>query len=104
MTAAALLRRARRGSGLTLRRLAIRAHTSHATLSAYESGRVDPSLETVQRIVRAAGFDLDYALSPRVGGDSPEDRGQELVEVLELAALFPARHQPELRFPKFGAA
>jgi transcriptional regulator with XRE-family HTH domain len=103
MTAAMLLRRARRGSGLTLRRLAVRAHTSHATLSAYESGRVDPSMETVQRIVRAAGFDLDVSLSPRVGGDSPEDRGQELVEVLELAALFPARHQPELRFPRFGA-
>ncbi|MGO9027282.1 MAG: helix-turn-helix domain-containing protein [Acidimicrobiales bacterium] len=104
MHAATLLRDARRHSGLTLRRLAARAQTSHATLSAYETGRVDPSVDTLQRIVRAAGFDVEYALTPRVGGDPLDDRGRELVEVLELAALFPARHDPELRSSRFGAA
>jgi transcriptional regulator with XRE-family HTH domain len=102
MDAATLIRSARAGSGLTLRRLAHRAGTSHATLSAYETGRVDPSVDTVARIVRAAGFEVEWALAPRMG-DDPGDRGRELVEVLELAALFPARHRPELAFPPFGA-
>ncbi|MCJ7673225.1 MAG: hypothetical protein MUP67_14455 [Acidimicrobiia bacterium] len=36
------------------------------------------------------------------GGPDLGDRGRELVAVLELAAQFPARHDAELRFPKFG--
>jgi transcriptional regulator with XRE-family HTH domain len=103
MDASTLIRSARAGSGLSLRRLAHRAGTSHATLSAYEAGRVDPSVDTVARIVRAAGFDMEWALAPRVGDDTPGDRGRELVEVLELAAVFPARHQAQLAFPRFGA-
>ncbi len=54
----------------------------------------------MQRIVRAAGYDLQADLVPLVGGGH---RGQELVEVLQLAALFPSRHTPVLTFPKFGA-
>jgi len=100
MQAATLLRLARTGSGLSLRVLAQRAGTSHSTLSAYEAGHVDPSVGTMQRIVRAAGYDLQADLTPLVGG---EHRGEELVEALELAALFPARHAPVLTFPKFGA-
>jgi transcriptional regulator with XRE-family HTH domain len=102
MNAAGLLRRARVGSGLTLRHLAERAGTSHSTLSAYETGHVNPSMQTVQRIVRAAGFGLAVDLVPIV--DSPaHDRGDELVQVLELAAQFPARHHADLRYPRFAA-
>jgi transcriptional regulator with XRE-family HTH domain len=101
MDAAAVIRTARAGAGLSLRGLAGRAGTSHATLSAYETGRVDPSVHTVDRIVRAAGFDVDWSLARRAPGG---DRGRELVEALELAALFPARHRPELAFPPFGVA
>ncbi len=104
MDAATVIRTARSGSGLTLRALARSAGTSHATLSAYEAGRVDPSMDTVDRIVRAAGYDVDWSLARRVHGPTPGDRGRELVEVLELAALFPARHHPELAYPRFGAA
>ena len=100
MQAGLLLRRARISSGLSLRLLAQRAGTSHSTLSAYEAGHVDPSVATMQRIVRAAGYDLQADLVPLVGGGH---RGQELVEVLQLAALFPSRHTPVLTFPKFGA-
>jgi transcriptional regulator with XRE-family HTH domain len=101
MNAAALLRRARTGSGLSLRQLAERAGTSHATLSAYERSRVVPSVQTLQRIVRAAGFGLALDLLPRAGDDSA-DRGGELLEVLELAAQFPARHARRLQYPRFG--
>jgi transcriptional regulator with XRE-family HTH domain len=102
MEAAEVIRSARAASGLTLRALAGRAGTSHATLSAYEAGRVHPSVDTVGRIVGAAGFEVAWSLAPRVGGPDPADRGRELVEVLELAGLFPARHTPELAFPRFG--
>jgi transcriptional regulator with XRE-family HTH domain len=101
MNAATLLRRARIRSGLTLRQLAVRAGTSHATLSAYEAGRVHPSLQTAERIVRAAGFALSVDLLPLVGG-ARRERGDELLQVLDLAAQFPARHALRLRYPRFG--
>jgi len=104
MEAASVLRRARRHSHLSLRELAVRAGTSHATLSAYEAGRKVPSVATLDRIVRAAGLELAAEVAPAVGGPDPSARGRELIEVLELAALFPARHEPELAFPRFRAS
>jgi transcriptional regulator with XRE-family HTH domain len=104
MNAAATLRETRRRAGLTLRALAARAGTSHATLSAYEHGHKVPTVDTLSRIVQAAGMELLVEARPRVGGPDLEGRGQELVEVLELAAQFPARHQRSLPYPRFGAA
>jgi transcriptional regulator with XRE-family HTH domain len=100
MNAAALVRQARTRAGFSLRHLAERAGTSHATLSAYESGHVDPSVQTLQRIIRAAGFGLAIDLFPVVG-DTDLSRGDELLQVLELASQFPARHTADLRYPKF---
>ncbi len=102
MDTAALIRRARARSGLSLRLLAELAGTSHATISAYEAGRINPSVRTVQRIIRAAGFGLVIDLVPIVG-DTPHSRGDELVQVLELAQRFPARHSPDLRYPRFAS-
>jgi transcriptional regulator with XRE-family HTH domain len=98
MTAARLLREARGRSGLGLRELAARAGTSHSTLSAYENGAKTPSVATLERILRAAGFALDVDLVRR------PDRGRELERVLELAGQFPARHSPTLEFPPFPPA
>jgi len=102
MDAARTLRLARTRSGLTLRELAARAGTSHATISAYEAGRVSPSVATFDRIVRAAGFMLTPELTVDVEPLDSGARGRELVEVLELAAQFPARHAPTLEAPIFG--
>lgn len=104
MDASVTLRRARLRSGLTLRALARRAETSHSTLSAYEAGRKVPTVETLDRIVRAAGFDLGVELTPAVGGADRKARGRELAEVLELAEQFPARHAATLDFPVFPRA
>jgi transcriptional regulator with XRE-family HTH domain len=104
VNAALILRRARSSARLSLRELATRAETSHSTLAAYEAGRKVPSVETLDRIVRSAGFALDAGLTPTVGGADRAARGRELLEVLELAALFPARHARTLQFPRFGAA
>ena len=100
MDSAALIRRARTGAGLSLRRLAELAGTSHATIAAYEAGRVHPSGPTVERIIRAAGFRTVTELVP-TGDQAGLRRSEELVQALELAAQFPARHRPELRFPRF---
>ncbi len=100
--AAQVIRAARVGAGLTLRALAARASTSHSAIAAYEAGTKTPSVTTVERIVRAAGFALDQQLCPRIRGDDRLDRGTELAAVLELAAEFPARHSPTLDFPVFG--
>lgn len=86
-----------------MRALAARAATSHSTLAAYEAGRKTPSVDTLDRIVRAAGYELDVALTPAVAGADRTARGKELYEALELAARFPARHTRRLAFPKFGA-
>ena len=104
MNAAAALRTARHRAGLSLRELATRAGTSHATLVAYEAGRKVPSVETFDRILRAAGYAPTVELTPNVGGADRRERGRELHEVLDLAAKFPARHSAKLAFPRFGAA
>ena len=105
MDAALTIRTARERAGLTLRELGERAQTSHSTLSAYESGRTTPNVDTLDRVLRAAGFAADVSLQPRIGTGRDERvaRGQELMDVLTLAEMFPARHASTLRFPRFGA-
>jgi len=104
MDAALMIRTARLRAGLTLRELGERAQTSHSTLSAYESGRTTPNVDTLDRVLRAAGFAADVTLQARVGTGREERvaRGQELLDVLALAEMFPARHAESLTFPKFG--
>ena len=106
MDAASLLRTARTRSGLGLRALAAAAGTSHATLSAYESGTKVPRVDTLDRILRAAGWDASVALGARPDATRDERmaKGDELVAVLRLAAQFPARHDPGLHAPSFGRA
>jgi transcriptional regulator with XRE-family HTH domain len=98
MDAADLLKGARARAGLSLRELAERAGTSHSTLAAYEQRRVVPAVATAERIVQAAGFDLQMRLVPAV---ADEHRGQELWDALLLAEMFPARDRGELTFPIF---
>jgi transcriptional regulator with XRE-family HTH domain len=101
--AAATVRAARQRAHLSLRQLARAAGTSHSTLSAYESGAKAPTVATLARIVRSAGFALDLELWPVAGGPDRVARGRELADVLELAALFPARHEPFLSGRRFGS-
>ncbi len=89
---------ARRRSGLSRREIARRAGTSAATLAAYETGRVTPSVDTLDRLLTAAGFDAAVALTPRCSGHR---RGDELAEVLHLAEQFPARHALDIAVPAF---
>ena len=104
MDAASAIRVARERANLSLRQLGRAAGTSHSTLAAYEHGTKVPTVTTLARIVRAAGLGLELELSPRAGGSDRLERGRELAEVLELAALFPARHARTLGRTRFGRA
>lgn len=88
---------------MSLRALAERAGTSHATLAAYEAGRAVPRVDTLDRILRAAGYatDIDTARRADATDGERKAKGDELVQALELAAMFPARHSARLRFPPF---
>jgi transcriptional regulator with XRE-family HTH domain len=105
MDAASTLRRVRLSARLSLRTLAERANTSHATLVAYEAGRTIPRVDTLDRILRAAGFASDITTSGRPDATDAEReaKGRELLQVLDLAAQFPARHDPVLPFPPVPA-
>ena len=94
---------ARRSAGLTLRELAGRAGTSHSTLSAYETGRVTPSIDTLERVLDAAGLAIEIDTTRRIRRTEHLERGVELWMVLELAASFPARPRATLLdAPVFG--
>jgi transcriptional regulator with XRE-family HTH domain len=54
-----LLAAVRDQAGLSQTELAARAGTSRPTLSAYEHGRISPTLDTFERILAAAGYRLE---------------------------------------------
>jgi transcriptional regulator with XRE-family HTH domain len=98
---ASLLASARAEAGLSLRELAARARTSHATLSAYEKGRKVPAVTTYIRILEACGNVVDIRLLPRIRERNGIPRGDELESVLKLAAQFPAKASRHLELPVF---
>ncbi len=90
VNAAVLLQEARRRSGLSRRQLAERGGTSASTLSAYESGASVPSVVTLSRLLRAAGFEAEANLRP-----APAMNERELAEKIE--ALFSSMSAQSLR-------
>ena len=96
------LRQARAAANLSLRELAARAHTSHATIAAYENGHKSPTVNTLWRILEAAGFGVDLVLSQRIREKNGLPRGEELRQALVLAAQFPVRHSAEIEYPRIG--
>lgn len=52
--------------GLSQRALAVRAGTTQSAVAAYESGAKQPSVATLDRIVRAAGLRLEWSIETAV--------------------------------------
>lgn len=72
--ASELVRRARRGAGLTQRGLARRSGIPQPTIAAIETGRQDPRLETMRSLVRACGREVAVLLRPGQGVDRTQLR------------------------------
>lgn len=105
MDAARTLRDARLAAGLTQAELAMWAGTSQATLSAYERGRKEPSLATLDRLLRATGRRLSTEPAARQPTRAELERAsRRLADVLDLAAALPTRHEPTLRYPPLRRA
>jgi transcriptional regulator with XRE-family HTH domain len=62
--AAGLLRLARDKAGLTQSELATQAGVSQQSISAYETGRKEPTLPTLQRLLAAVGLEMRIRLEP----------------------------------------
>ncbi|HVX22482.1 MAG TPA: helix-turn-helix transcriptional regulator [Acidimicrobiales bacterium] len=61
-----LIRSARNDAGLSQRDLATLSGTSAATIALYETGKKEPRLSTLSRIIDAAGADLAVEALPRL--------------------------------------
>ena len=96
MVSWAIVQEARRRAGLTQRELAARAHTSQSAIARIERGRQVPSIETLQRILRACDLELRLRIVPRDRHDddlidatldlSPEERIRAVEEMTRVAA------------------
>jgi transcriptional regulator with XRE-family HTH domain len=64
MRSAALIIEARKRAGLTQADLARRLGTHQPVIARWEAGRSQPDLGTLQRIIRAAGFELAIGITP----------------------------------------
>ncbi|MDP9737224.1 MULTISPECIES: helix-turn-helix domain-containing protein [unclassified Curtobacterium] len=66
VVASEIIRDARLRAGLTQVQLAARAGVTQSAVSTYENGRREPSLAMLQRLVRAADFEMAVTLLPKV--------------------------------------
>ena len=62
--AAGLLRLARDKADMTQSELAAEAGVSQQSISSYETGRKEPTLPTLQRLLAAAGLEMRIRLEP----------------------------------------
>ena len=84
-----LIRTARRNRRLTQRVLARRTGVAQPTIARIESGRENPRLETVERLLTACGYVIEALPKPGYGVDRSQMR--------ELLRLSPRRRLELLR-------
>ena len=91
--AAGLIRLARQKAGLSQREFAESAGLTQQSISAYETGRKDPSLETLKRLLAAVGFEMRIRLEPVDDHDAALGVYMESLDSTERAALEEARRE-----------
>jgi transcriptional regulator with XRE-family HTH domain len=96
--AAELLSTARARSGMSQRELARKARTAQSVVARIELGETSPSLATLSRLLKAAGFGLSAGLRmiavdpsllddvPRILRLTPEERLREVAHVSSFIA------------------
>lgn len=104
MTTAGLIAAARDRAGLTQRQLADRSGTSAAAICEYEAGRRTPRVDTLERIIDAAGarlaVDVRWPERPVI---DVERNGRVLEDLLDLVDHLPHRRDGRLTFPPFAS-
>lgn len=95
-----LVREARKRVGLTQRELAERAGTTQSAIARIETGRSTPTFDTVLRLLRLCGLDLDIMLVERDDSDwiqaesrlrlSPRERVERHARTLAGIRVFQA--------------
>ena len=66
MYAAQIVRKARERQGLTMKQLAAKAGVNYVTIWNIETGKVDPRMDTMLKIMRA--LDYDIVFNPKYKG------------------------------------
>lgn len=91
MTSGLLIREARLLAGLSQGELGARVGKDRAQIARWERGAVEPSFETLRRLVRACGLELTVSIGPAATNEaeekalrsnlrlSPQERLQELL-------------------------
>jgi transcriptional regulator with XRE-family HTH domain len=104
MQPAIMISSERKRASLTQAQLAERVGISQAKISAYESGRISPSVETLERLLAAMGARLtvERGRRPVILPSRREHArtGRQLVDVMGLAAALPNEHDSELHYPR----
>lgn len=89
MDTATFIRNLRINEGLTQGELARRAGTSQSAVARYETGASSPSVNTLERMVRAAGAELNLSTKPAPPSDLSGDLATKLrrhrIEILRRA-------------------
>jgi transcriptional regulator with XRE-family HTH domain len=93
--AAGLLRTARSMAGMTQHDLAAAAGVTQQAVSAYETGRRDPTLGTLKKLLSAAGLEMRIRLAPTDTHDEALDRFLETLPPAERARLETERRERE---------
>jgi len=101
-----LVREARRRAGLSQRQLADLAGTTQSAIARLETGRTTPSLDSVLRLVRLCGLDVEVALVDR--DDSDWVQARRLLDLspgerLERASRVAAEMRSLRRSPTTGS-
>ena len=97
-TAAALLREARMRAGLSQRDLAKKAGTAQSVIARIERGQTSPTLETLERLLAAAGVELHARLAVK----ERDVRSHMLDDVPRILRLTPEQRLEELKnFSRF---
>jgi transcriptional regulator with XRE-family HTH domain len=91
-----ILRQLRLRARLSQRELAARAGTAQSVVARIESGTTDPSWQTLQRLIHAAGGHVSLQLDMLPQLDSPPLDPQLLDDVPRILALSPENRLREV--------
>jgi transcriptional regulator with XRE-family HTH domain len=86
-----VLEAARSSSGLSQRKLAEQAGTAQSVVARIELGETSPTLRTLEKLLNAAGFELDLTFYPK-----PVLDPQVLDDVPRILALSPENRLREV--------